>query len=142
MDSTSFPPPTADERLMALLAHILQIFSWFIGPLVILLVKRDSRFVKFHATQALIWQIVLMITGMCGMVFFFLFMFLTISTQAHNAHANAPPAGFFLGFAAIWLLWMGMMALNLVLSIVYGIKAHNGEWAQYPLIGRLAWRLL
>jgi len=142
VDSTNLPPPTADERLLALFAHILQIFSWFINPLVILLVKRDSRFVKFHATQALIWQVVLMIAGMCGMVFFFLFMFLTISTQGRNAHANAPPTGFFLGFAGFWLLWMVMMVLNLVLSIVYGIKAHNGEWAQYPLIGRLAWRLL
>jgi hypothetical protein len=23
----------------------------------------------------------------------------------------------------------------MILGIVYGIKAHNGEWAKYPLIG-------
>jgi uncharacterized membrane protein len=35
---------------------------------------------------------------------------------------------------------MGVLIFNLVLAIVYGIKASNGEWARYPIIGKWAWR--
>jgi uncharacterized protein len=46
--------PTADERTMALLVHVLAIFSGFLAPLIFYLVKKDSRFVAFHSLQVLI----------------------------------------------------------------------------------------
>jgi hypothetical protein len=45
--------PSPDERTMAMLAELLQLFSWMIGPLILFLVKRDSAFVRFHALQAM-----------------------------------------------------------------------------------------
>jgi len=33
---------------------------------------------------------------------------------------------------------MGMWVVMLVVAIVYGIKAGNGEWAEYPVLGALA----
>src|SRR5579871_2388457 len=63
--------PTKDECTMAMLAHLLQVFSSFIGPLVIFLVKQDSRFVKYHAIQCLIWQAAYMIIGFAAMAVFF-----------------------------------------------------------------------
>jgi uncharacterized membrane protein len=45
-------------------------------------------------------------------------------------------------FPIFWLLAMGGWLLVLILAIVYGIKAGRGEWAGYPVIGRLARRLL
>jgi len=30
---------------------------------------------------------------------------------------------------------MGGGILNIILGLFYGIKAHNGEWAQFPLLG-------
>jgi hypothetical protein len=57
MDQPNAPAvPTSDETTLALLAHVLQIFTWWIGPLAIYLAKRDSKFVSFHAMQALLWQ--------------------------------------------------------------------------------------
>src|SRR5262249_16178788 len=50
---------TQDERTMATLAHLLQLVTSWMGPLVIFFVKRDSPFVKFHALQALILQVCL-----------------------------------------------------------------------------------
>ena len=51
---------------MATLAHVLQLVGWWIAPLVIFLVKRESRFVKFHALQALLLQLVYMVMfGLC-----------------------------------------------------------------------------
>jgi uncharacterized membrane protein len=42
-------------------------------------------------------------------------------------------------------LALGLMiawAVMLVLAIMYGVKAGRGEWAEYPLLGSLARRIL
>ena len=49
--------PTLDERTMAILAHMLQIVGLWIAPLIIFVIKRESRFVSFHALQALLLQV-------------------------------------------------------------------------------------
>jgi uncharacterized membrane protein len=41
--------PSQDERTMAVLAHALQVVGWWIAPLIIFVLKRQSRFVAFHA---------------------------------------------------------------------------------------------
>ncbi|MGA9509258.1 MAG: DUF4870 domain-containing protein [Candidatus Sulfotelmatobacter sp.] len=53
---------------MATLAHVLQLVGGWIAPLVIFLVKRNSRFVSFHALQALLLQ---------GLYFFFMIISMT-----------------------------------------------------------------
>jgi len=37
---------------------------------------------------------------------------------------------------------VGMWIVMLVIAIVYGIKAGRGEWAEYPLLGRLSLKIL
>jgi hypothetical protein len=136
-------PPTEDERTFAMLAHVLQFFAGFIPPLVIYLVKRNSRFVAFHALQALLWQITYFVIIMLGMMTMFASMFGVIARQAHNGPANGvPPVGFFVGFGAFWLLFIAGWVVNLFLAIYYGIKSYHGEWAAYPLLGRWARRLV
>jgi len=58
---------TQDERTMALLAQVLQIVGWWIAPLVIFLIKRQSKFVSFHALQALLLQVLQMFVMGVGM---------------------------------------------------------------------------
>ena len=41
---------------------MLQIMLWWIAPLAIFLIKRDSKFVSFHALQALLLQAVYVLT--------------------------------------------------------------------------------
>ena len=62
-------------------------------------------------------------------------MFATIAAQPHDAHNQPPPWAFFGVFGAVWLWGMGGWILNLILGIVYAIRANQGEWARYPLIG-------
>src|SRR5688572_6986193 len=51
-------PATSDERTMAMLAHLLGIFTWFIGPLIIWLMKKDqSAFVDDQAKESLNFQL-------------------------------------------------------------------------------------
>jgi uncharacterized Tic20 family protein len=141
-DSFEISPLTADETTMAALAHVLQAATWWIGPLVIFLTRRESRFVSFHALQALLWQIAYTLLFMGGMVVYFLAIILAVLPRAGHPQPGPPPLALFIVMAMFWLAMIIMMGLNLTLAVVYGIKAGRGQWASYPLIGRLARRFL
>lgn len=137
--------PTSDERTMATLAHALMIIGGWLAPLIIWLVKRESKFVSFHALQALWWQVCVLV----GMMFFvFGWIGLILFTVFHAAASSAshpsapPPLGFFILAPIIWLCWIGIAITNIVLAIVYAIKAGHGEWADYPVIGRRVRRMM
>ena len=138
---TAVTEPTPDERTMATLAHVLQLVGWWIAPLIIFLLKRESRFVSFHALQALLLQILYMIVMGVFMVFWFATFFATMIHNTSGGHA-APPPAFFILFPLIWVGFMGLWVVMLVTAIVYGIKAGRGEWASYPGLGALARRIL
>jgi uncharacterized protein len=132
------PEPTLDERKMAMLAHVLQLFGGFIAPLIIFLVKRDSRFVRFHALQPLIWQCTLMVLTFIMMAGFMMTMIFTIPFEVEQKHGGAPPVGFLVFFGGFWFFMMLHWVINLFLAIFFGIKSYEGAWSRYPLIGRLA----
>jgi uncharacterized Tic20 family protein len=139
IDFSATYEPNSDEKTMATLAHVLQLVGWWIAPLIIYLIKRDSKFVAFQARQALLWPGFLVILWLGTMAVWFVIFFATVLPHQGNPAANnPPPLGFFLGFAGIWLMMMGIMCLNLVVAIYYGIKAGHGEWAAYPIIGPMA----
>ena len=128
-------PPTHDECTMAFLAHLLQVFTGFVGPLIIFCVKQDSRFVKFHALQSLVWQLCYMALFFCVMIGFFFSIFANVAHIPPGSHPQGPPPGFLIFLPVFWLLMMGGWIVNVILGIVYGIKANRGEWAAYPIIG-------
>jgi uncharacterized membrane protein len=136
--------PTQDERTMASLAQFLQLVGGWIGPLVILLVKRQSRFVSFHALQVLLLEAVFifltMITMMAVAIAIVIGAISGASLPQHSS-SGVPPL-FFLFFPLFWIAIMGFWLVKLVVAIVYGIKAGRGEWAEYPVLGKLARRVL
>ncbi|HXE91227.1 MAG TPA: DUF4870 domain-containing protein [Terriglobales bacterium] len=127
-------PVTQDERTFAVLAHALQIVGTFIAPLIILLVKRDSRFVTFHALQAVFLQLVYMVIW----VVFFVGIVAVAILGAAGGSMSGPPPAFVALVPLAWLLGMMGWAAMLILAIVYAIKAGKGEWAEYPVLGRMA----
>ena len=138
--ATALPEATQDERTLATLAHALQLVGWFIAPLVIFLVRRESRFVAFHALQALFLQIAFMLFWAVFMVAWFGLIFGTLA--AGTARAQGPPPLLFLFMPLVWLLAMAGWVTVLVTAIVYAVKAGRGEWANYPVLGRWARRAL
>lgn len=134
--------PTQDERTMAVLAHALQMVGWWIAPLIIFLLRRQSRFVSFHALQALLLQVAYFLFAMALMVVWFVVIFSQVFQASSGQHPAAPPPMLFLVFPLIWLFFMGCWVMMLILSILYSIKAGRGEWAEYPLLGPLARRVL
>jgi uncharacterized protein len=140
ISTPSEPLITQEDRTMAVLAHALQTVGWFIAPLVILIMKRDSRFVSFHALQALLLQVAYVLMWVVFAVIWFAAIFGTLAQG--GAQANQPPPLIFMFFPLIWLAGMAFWIFMIVVVVVYSIKAGRGEWAGYPLLGRLAKRIL
>jgi uncharacterized protein len=135
--------PTADEKSMAMLSHLLMIFAGFIPPLVIYLVKRESKFVAFHAMQGLLWHVLMFIMQFFGVAGIMISMFLTLPRVPQKPGVPNPfPVAFFGLFGVFWILFFVMWMINMILGIVYCIRASRGEWAEYPLFGRLARRIV
>jgi uncharacterized membrane protein len=132
--------PTQDDRTMATLAHALGILG-FIAPLVIFLVKRQSRFVSFHALQSLLWHIAYIAIAMVFMVLWFVVIFATVAHTAVDKSAQ-PPVGIFFLIPLLWVFIMAAWVVTLVLVIVFAIKASQGEWADIPVFGKIARKIL
>ena len=99
---------------MALAAHLLGIFTWFIGPLIIWLISKDDAgkgFVTDQAKEALNFQITVTI----AMVISIILMVVIIGGIL------APIVGI----------------INLVFCIIAAVKANNGEAYRYPFTLRL-----
>jgi uncharacterized membrane protein len=131
------PPPgiSRDDRIFAMLSHLGQMFGSFVIPLVIFLMKRNSRFVSFHALQALIAQLIFIVCWIVGFLGFFALIFASIPTQP-GPH-NEPPRAFFL-FPFMWIGMFGLYGVMWVMALVYSYLAYDGRWTKYPIIGRLA----
>ena len=126
---------------MAILAHLLQIVGLWVAPLIILLVKRESKFVSFHALQALLFQFCYLCLMGLGVFFWFGAIILTM-ISAHATGGESSPPAFMIFMPMLWLDWMCLWGAMVVIAIVYGVKAGRGEWAEYPFLGRLALRIL
>lgn len=97
-----------EDRLVAMLAHLITFMSSFIGPLVIYLVKKDeSPFVADHAKEVLNFHISVLIYAI---VSFFSMLIL-------------------IGF----LLLPALGVFVLVVTIIGAIRAYDGKFYRYPL---------
>jgi uncharacterized Tic20 family protein len=107
--------PTQDDLNMGMLCHLLAIFTGFLGPLIVWLVKKDrSAFVDFHGKESLNFQITVLLI-----------------TTALSA------LGFALIFIAIGLIFFPLIGIvligALVLEILACLAASRGEFFRYPL---------
>jgi uncharacterized Tic20 family protein len=133
--------PTQDERTMATLAQALS-FMGLLPPLIIFFIKRDSRFVSFHALQAVLWHLAYMVLMVAVMMAFVVVVMLTVFTQADNLKHGGPPLGFFVVFPMLWIGIFAFSTINIILAVIYAVKAGQGEWTDYPIFGKLARRIL
>ncbi|HEV2401333.1 MAG TPA: DUF4870 domain-containing protein [Candidatus Sulfotelmatobacter sp.] len=136
---------TSDERTMAVLAQVLQLVGGWIAPLVIFFVKRQSRFITFHALQVLLFQGLCLFLEMLavGACFTAITLGISLGGWSHqHESSNAPPLMFFLFISIFMLSFMVLWLMKLLLAVIYGIKAGRGEWAEYPLLGRLSRKIL
>ena len=124
---------TSDERTMAVLAQVLQLLGGWIAPLIIFFVKRQSRFITFHALQVLLFEGVCLFLSMLAMMGFFVAMALGITLGGFSSqHPSAPPAAFFLFFGFFWLAFVLLWFLKLSLAIIYGGQSRPRRVGRIP----------
>jgi uncharacterized Tic20 family protein len=79
---------TPDEKTMGMLAHLLGIFTYFLGPLIIWLIKKDqSQYVAEQSKEALNFWISILIYSLvtCGLAGLFgLIMGIIATIKANN----------------------------------------------------------
>lgn len=113
---------TQDEKTMAMFIYLLGIFTGFIGPLILWMMKREeSKFIDFHGKQMVNFTITLAIVHLCLMVVGVPFIIIT----------------FFLGAFIVVPLGMAIGVYSLVMVIMGAMKANKGEWYEFPLSLRL-----
>jgi len=128
----ALPQPTQDERTMALLAHLLQIFTGFLAPLVIYFLRRQSPFVAFHSLQALFWQLILAAAYLVGTVL------ILVTLAADHGTGKGPSGGTIAILVVYWLAMFCTSLVNLGMAVYFTVKASKGEWAENPLVARWA----
>jgi uncharacterized Tic20 family protein len=97
-----------DARTFAMLAHLLAIFTCFVGPLVIWMVKKDEHpFVDEQGKEALNFQITVAIAYVAASLLSFLCI------------------GFLL-FPVVWVV-------NLIFCIMACVAVNKGEHYRYPV---------
>ncbi len=105
-----------DDKTFGMLVHLLGVFTAFVGPLVIWMIKReDSPFVEDQGKEALNFQITIGIGYLLAMV---------LSAIPFVACLTA------LLFPALWVC-------GVVFSILACLKANEGELYRYPYTLRL-----
>lgn len=106
------PPPTKDETNMSLIMFILGIFTHFVGPLILWLIKKtESKFLDAQGKEVLNFQITVIIAMICNIPLFFVFI------------------GFITHFAIV--------ITYLVLMIIGAIAASKGNFYRFPFALRL-----
>lgn len=112
MDEITASRPGKDDCNFAMLAHLLGIFTGFLGSLIIWLVKKnESQFVAQEAKEALNFQITLVI----GSLIAFVLSFILIGV----------------------LLYPVLYILNIIFCILGAVAASKGQAYRYPFAIRL-----
>ena len=102
------PVPDQDSKTIAMLAHLLSIFTGFIGPLIIWLIKKDSSpFVGDQAKEALNFQL----TCFIGYLI----------------------AGITIHFCIGFIIFPLVYACHLIFAIMATMKANSGIAYRYPV---------
>ena len=119
-------PASPDDRTWAMVAHIGSLVTaWFafgfIAPLLVMLVKSDSPFVRRHAVESLNFQISMLIYSVVGGVVAFLVVLVTF------------------GIGALVVVPLIVVVLLYVLFCVIKatVRASSGEDYRYPFTLRM-----
>ena len=114
-----------DENIAALLSYI---FGWVSG-LIFFLIEKDSRLVRFHAMQSLLFNVLVGVVAIAlWIVLFIVFM---IAAQLSSALATV------LSLLSI-LIWGVFLLAILAGFILCLVKAFQGQYFKLPLIGNFA----
>ena len=114
-----------DENIAALLSYV---FGWISG-LIFFLIEKDSRLVRFHAMQSLLFNVLV------GVVVFVLWIVLFVLLLVVSQISGTLSTLFSLVSV---LIWAAISIGILVAWIMCLIKAYQKQYFKLPIIGNFA----
>lgn len=132
--------PTSDEKVLAALAHGSVFFSFFgpIAPLAIWVTQRNkSKYVRYHALQALGYQALAFWGWILGLIFVSIVMFGVMFVAALVSSPEQLDSPVFpLVLQAVMLLSIfGQWGLFLLIGLVGAVFCMLGRDFHYPILG-------
>lgn len=118
-----------DENIAALLSYV---FGWVSG-LVFFLMEKDSKLVRFHAMQSILFCVVIAVLGIALWVVTFLF-FLVGAMLPDIMGSLLALLGTF-----IWLIFSVALLIAWILCLV---RAYQGQFFKLPFIGNMAEKIV
>ena len=110
---------TEEDRSLAMLCHLLAIFTGFLGPLVLWLVKKDSSpYLDHHGREALNFQVTVFIVSLTLTAVTVVLMFLLV------------------GILLLPFLFV-LPVLVIIAEVMAAVAAQRGEWHRYPCCIRM-----
>ena len=133
--------PTSDEKILAALAHA-SIILMFLGPLGAVIIwaiqRTKSKYVRYHALQAMGYQTFTFWLWMIVMFFFMLIFFglgIIVAAIASQSSSVMPPDIFFFIQPLFMLFIFGVWGLIFLFGFVGAVFCMMGKEFHYPLIG-------
>jgi len=114
-----------DENIAALLSYV---FGWVSG-LIFFLIEKDSRLVRFHAMQSLLFNVLAAVIAIA--LWIVLFVVFLIVSQVSGALATV------LSLISV-LVWLVLGVAILAGWVLCLVKAFQGQYFKLPVIGNFA----
>lgn len=116
------------KSIFGLTENIVAALSYIFGPfsgIVVLILERENKFVRFHALQSTLWFMFLMIAGwMLNLIL--------------NIFGGIPILGWGLALIISPVVWLGGI-LYMASKIWLIIKAYQNATYKLPIIGDVVW---
>ncbi|HKU74889.1 MAG TPA: DUF4870 domain-containing protein [Pyrinomonadaceae bacterium] len=114
-----------DENIAALLSYV---FGWLSG-LIFFLIEKDSRLVRFHAMQSLLFNVLVGIIA--TVLWVILFIFFLVASQVSGVMTT-------LLTLVSTLIWIVLLIAIVVGWVMCLIKAYGSQYFKLPVIGNFA----
>jgi uncharacterized Tic20 family protein len=136
---------SSDEKIMAALAHG-SVFLMFLGPIVPVIVwasqRKKSRYVSFHALQAMGYQALIFWVWIVVMILVVIFSALLIPLLGALMRDAQDPVIPFLFQIPIMLGIFGVMGLSFITGMAGAVYCLIGRDFRYPFLGKWLERYL
>jgi uncharacterized membrane protein len=105
------------ENIAAALSYLFGAFS----GVVVLILERENKFVRFHALQSTLW-----------------FLFLYVALAVLRFVVRIPILGWLLGIVVNPVIWIGGVVI-FISAVFLILKAYEGKTFKLPIFGEVAW---
>lgn len=128
----------SDDKLMSILSHLAILIPniGILAPIVIWLTQKEkSKFVRYHAIQAIFFQLLFFILLMLSL--FIGIILMAISLMFANVSSGGEPGTFFWVSMGIMNLYFPLWFFFSIYAIVAAVKSYRGKIFRYLIIGKI-----